>query len=350
MKILILKTTYLLLLIIVALYSCDNQSTYSSRNVIATQFIENVQFEYEDGKIIRMTADNHFIYLSSYPDNTVKVFDYNGKLVKTIGQSGEAPWENGSIWSYGQDSTCYWIHDYPKMALKKYDIATDTLLHFQRFITKHNVLYTENNHFVVPYFDDKIGIFYLSLYDALNDTVVNKVNICSLTKRFDTLPSSGDFTFQGNFSRNDDGQSVFFCLYNSSFFFIEKEFKEITHHKDIRNLEISEPIISNDWIHLNPDNAGILAGTMDDKYIYFLAPKYRGSKLDKQLKDFLVDVYDINTKEYLLSFELPNSISKISLIAKTNKGLVVGNYHGNFIVYDNSFVKEIDKIALTKRK
>jgi len=340
----------LLLLLFVIFYSCDSKNTYSERKITEIQFEEVSKFEYEDGKVIRMTADNNYIYLSSYPDNTIQVFEYNGKHIKTIGKSGEAPWENGSIWSFGQDSTSYWLHDYPKMAFKKYDKNTDTLLHFQRYITKHNVLYAENDRFIVPSFDDKIGIFYISLYDALNDSVLKKTDICNLSGKFKKLPPYGDFTFQGDFCKNSKGQSVYFCMYNSSFYFIDKHFNKVTYHNDVRNLPISNPIISNDMIKLNPENAGIIAGTMDDKYIYFLAPKYKASKINKALKDFLIDVYDINTKKYLISFELPHVTAKINRIAKTDRGFIISDYQGYVYVYNNSFVQIIDKIANTNIK
>ncbi len=330
------------------LFSCSNGDVYKDRIISEVKLNEVSRFEYEDGRAIRMTADDSLIYISSSPDNTVRVFNYQGELCKTIGQKGEAPWENGSIWSFGKDASSYWLHDYPKMALKKYDATTDSLLKFRKFITKHNVIFLQDNQFVVPHVDDEKGIFYISLYDAMKDSILKSVDICKLSARFEKLPPYGDFTFQGNLCKNSVGQSVFYCLYNSSFFFIDKNFSKVTHHYDIRNLPISEPIITNDWIKLNPDNAGILAGAMDEKYIYFVAPKYKGSKLNKKLKGILIDVYDLNTKKYITSFESPKTAHKIGTIAKTNKGLVLGDYHGNIYVYDNSFMTEIEKIAKQK--
>lgn len=291
-----------------------------------------------------MTADDSLIYISSTPDNAIKAFSYKGKLCKAIGKKGEAPWENGTIWSFRRDSSCYWLHDYPKMALKKYDNRKDSLMIFRKFITSHNVLLINDNKFIVPRFDDKAGIFYISLYDALNDSILKSVNICTLSGINTKLPALGDFMFQGNFCKNNIGQSVFFCLYNGTFYFIDKNFKNITYHNDVRNLEISKPIMTEDIIKLYPENIGILAGSMDDKYIYFVAPKYPKRKFQK-IKYFTLDIYEIKTKRYIVSFNLPQNKGSFPVgIEKTKKGLIVSYNNGYIYIFDNSFTDVFDKL------
>lgn len=338
-----MKIKYILIISAITFFSCGDRTTFKNRTISDVKLKEINCFEYEDGQIIRMTADDNCIYLSSSPDNTIKVLNYNGKLCKSIGQKGEAPWENGTIWSYGKDSSCYWMHDFPKMALKKYDAKMDTLLLFRRFQTKHNVLFLRNNQFVVPNVKSETGVFYLSLYDALKDTIIKSVNICSLSGKFKKLIPFGDFTFQGDFCKNDSGQAVFYCMYNSSFYFIDKDFK-ISNHFDIRNLPIGVPSLSEQgMIRLNPENIGIISGTMDNKYIYLLAPKYHEIKRNR-LKFYMIDVYDINTKKYLKSFEMPNpKEDRIKAISKTNKGFVVAYSGGTVTVYNNNFIKDIEK-------
>jgi len=330
------KTNFLLILGLV-LFSCGNHSTYKNRVVSDVQLKEMNHFEYDDGNIVRMTADDSGIYISSSPDNTIRAFDYSGKLCKTLGKKGEAPWENGTIWSYGKDSVCYWLHDYNKMALKKYDVNVDAMLLYRRFMTKHNVMFLKNNQFLIPHFKSETGICYVSLYDALKDSILKSADICKLSGKFKKLPPFGDFTFQGDFCKNSIGQAVFYCMYNSSFFFIDKNFN-VTYHTDIRNLAIGEPTMSENSIRLDPDNIGILSGTMDNRYIYFLAPKYQVKKF-KDLKNYLIDVYDISTKKYIKSFTLPSCKGDYAIsIAKTNKGFVVSYNNGYVFVYDKSFI------------
>jgi hypothetical protein len=336
-----MKKIILLIFVAFAIISCRDKISFNKRIVSEMKLHAINHFEYEDGNLIRMTADNNNIYLSSSPDNSIKVFNYTGKLCKTIGKEGPAPWENGTIWSFGKEGSCYWLHDYPKMALKKYDTATDTMLYYRRFITKHNVLFLKNDQFLVPYFKSESGIFYISLYDALKDSIIKEVDICKITGRFQKLPPYGDFTFQGNFCKNNNGQAIFYCMYNSTFFFIENNLKKVTAHTDIRNLPISEPITSGQRTYLDPNNVGIISGSMDKKYIYLLAPKYHETRRNR-IKEFMIDVYDISTKNYLKSFEVLDTEGRLPIeIVKTDKGLVIGYYGGTIVIYDNDFVKGI---------
>jgi hypothetical protein len=340
---LFMNRTYLLLILGLALFSCGNRTGFKERKVIEVQLKVIKHFEYKEGKIIRMTADDNGIYILSSPDNVIRVFDYNGKLRRTIGKNGEAPSDNGLILSYGYDSTSYWVHDVSKEALKKYDIKKDTMMLFRRYQTRNNVLFLCNNQCILPQFKSETGILYLELYDALKDSIIKSIDICSLVGRTKKLPPRGELTFEGQFCKNEQGQAVFYCISNSSFFFIDRDFK-VSHHSDVRNFPISEPVVKEySPIRLIPQNIGILSGTMDNEYIYFLAPKYHERK-SKYLKSYMIDVYDINTKKYLISFDLPNPKEKYVLnISKSNKGFVVSYRGGDVVVYNNDFIKEIQK-------
>lgn len=336
-----MNNKWILFITITTLFSCSESSTYRNRVVKDINLRLLSAFEYEDGKVMRFTADDSLIYISSDPDNTIKAFDYSGKLIKTIGIKGGAPWENGTIWSFGKDSNCYWIHDYPKMALKKYDSTTDTMQLYRTFITKHNVLYTHNNQFLVPYFDSENGIFYLSCYDAQLDSVIKKIDINKLTKRFNKLPPYGDFTFQGNFCKNNNNQYLFYCEYNGSFFFIDKNIEKTSYHNDVRNLPISEPIYSgeNTRMRLDPDNIGIISACMNNEFIYLLCPKNNENKW-KAVRDYVIDIYDIKTFKYLYSFNIPNYKEDLPRrIAKTTKGLLIEYKNGYVVLYDDNFIK-----------
>ncbi|GBU08818.1 hypothetical protein AwDysgo_21490 [Bacteroidales bacterium] len=331
-----MKLNIIILILMCCIYSCGNESTFQNRFVSDIPLEVHSFFEYEDGNIIRMWADDDLIYISSDPDNAVKLFDYSGNLSATFGKNGEAPWENGTVWGFGKDSDAYWVHDYPKMALKKYALENDSMLFFRRFETKHNVLYVGDNRFLIPRFDVEDGVFYISLYDAIDDTFIKEIDICKLTNIFDKLPPFGDYTFQGDFCKNDEGQAIFFCMFNSSFFFMDTELDKIKHYTDIRALPISKPIVSNQQIRLDPMNCGILTGTLDEEYVYFISPKYKET-MWYNVKDFLLDIYDINSKEYIKSFDIPLWQGKYPplKISKTSHGLVVAYYGGIIVVYND---------------
>ncbi len=331
----ILITTVILLLL-----SCNGTEESGNRNISEYKLNEICRFEYEDGYIIRTTVDDTLIYITSALTNSIEIYDYTGKHFKTIGKKGEAPWENGTIWSFYLDSNSYWLHDYPKMALKKYDSKTDTLQVFRRFITKHNVLYVHNNQFLVPNFDSGSGIFYLSFYDAIADSITRNVDINKLTRRFEKIPPYGDFTFQGNFCKNKFNDAVFYCTYNSAFFYYKDKTGEVTFHNDIRNLPIGEPTNINDVIHLSPMNVGIVSAAMDEKYIYMLTPRYLEENL--KIKSYLIDVYKIDDKKYIKSFILPEIKHDYALcISVSTKGLIITGAYGNLIVYSLDFLNEL---------
>ena len=333
------KIIYIFLIFLIFLTSCDEQPVFN-RN-ISNNTLEKVKaFEYEDGRIIRSWTDEEFIYLSSSPDNSVKVFNYNGEQIRSIGEAGEAPWTNGTIWYFTKLIDTYWIHDYPKMALKKYDLNADTLQCFQRIITKHNVIHKSEDVFVVPTADNKDGIFYLSLYDAIKDSVILNLDINKLTGRFEKLPPFGDYTFQGEFCKNKEGEILYYCSYNSSFFFIDKK-NEITHHVDIRNLPISEPVVRNNSILLKPLNIGIVSATMDNSYIYLLTPTKAESNW--RILDYCLDVYDIETKKYIKSYKIPvNKEDYPVSVSISDKYFSVVYTGGQIFVYNKKFLNDLN--------
>ena len=319
-----------------AIISCKQQSSFQNRVIDNIQLQVINEFEYEEGNVIRMWADDSLIYISSDPNHVMDILDHKGTRLRTVGQGGEAPWENGTIWSYDRDSDYYWLHDYPKMALKKYSIQTDSMLLFRRCETKHNVVHLKDDLYLVPQMDAKEGVFYMSLYDAKEDRDLKKVDLCKLTGRFDKLPAYGDYTFQGDFCKNENGSAVFYCMYNSAFFLISGELDTITFHYDVRNIPIAEPIVTEERVVLDPMKCGILSATMDDKYLYFLTPEFNESAWYK-VRSFVIDIYEINSCKYVKSIPIPLFQKKYVpfKIAKTNKNFIIEYYGGYFSVYEN---------------
>lgn len=296
---------------ITLIISCskDVNDTLDIRNQINMNEVLELQssFDFDIGKPIRISCDNEFIYISSTPDCQIHVYDFSGKPIRRLGKKGKAPFENDAIWLFSKDETNknYWVHDYSKHLIKKYDLKEDTLLFTKKIIDmSDNILFINDSKLLIPHFDETKNTFLLSVYDLAKESYIKNIDLITISKAEKLRKQTNiDFVFQGNFKKNK-GKAVYYCYNSGISFVINLENYSVQTLLDIRQPPIPNVYIRNSEVQLEPKLLASFSGAVDDNYFYSLTTKDI-SDIRRKGK-MMIDIYDLNNAKYYRSFEINN--------------------------------------------
>lgn len=291
----------LLSIIVFFLLSCSSQNKKDDQNTILT--LES-SFEQDKGYALRLWCDSSYIYISTDPDYQIHMYNYSGRLLKSFGKKGPAPFENGELWYFTLDENKknYWVHDYPKQLLKKFDLEKDSLVKTAKIITMNNVLFIGKNQFIIPRADPLRGTYLLSLYDTEKQEYIKDIDLLSASNaEFLKHKENLGFIFEGNFCHKN-GIAVYFCYSLGKFFIINTKDFSLEIINDTRNLPIPEAIIKNGEIQLNPKQVASISSAANNEYLFSLTTK-DASDIRKK-GDFQIDIYNFSQKKYIGSLEV----------------------------------------------
>lgn len=332
------------------LFSCSNGSNekyYDEKTNMSKVLELTKSFEHDKGIGIRLWCDKQYIYISNDPDFKIYIYNYLGKLIRTLGKKGPAPFENNALWYFNieESGKSYWVHDRAKQLLKKFDLTKDTLITTRKISTMENVLYIGENKFIIPHSEDNKNSFSLSIYDINTSAYIQNIDLLSFPN-LENLKKEKylAYVFEGNFCKNKD-YAVYYCYSTGIFFIINLRKKSATPMWDVRNLPIPKVHIKNGEIQLEPKLFTSTSAAMDNKYLYSLTTK---DVTDIRGKGkFQIDVYDIEANEYKGSFEIDklNGVDKPREIAVDSNKMVILFESGTINTYkiDTSSLSTLKK-------
>ena len=321
--------------------SCKNETKQERLVINDGNWVKNKSF-INNIHAIRMWADMDNIYFSDSPHNTISVYNYNGVLIKRLGKKGPAPWENGTLWGYSpdEDSSYYWVYDYEKQLVKKYNNKTGEMINSMKIYTIDNVQYIGESKLIVPNMNDKTGDFCLSIYDIEKKQKINDINISHLIGLKNAKPSDRlDFVLNGNMCIGaNKNYSTHYC-YNAGYFFvINNKNLKVSVIKDVRNYNLPKTSIKYGAVRLDPELVMVSSAAIDSTNLYALTSLNGNfSHTDK----FFIDIYDLVTKKYLNSMPIEklDGEQRPVYIAVNKKSLVIYFEKGTVVIYNRTVNK-----------
>ena len=258
------------------------------------------------GYIIRMWITNNYVFLSNAATKQIYQYSHDGEMLRKLGKQGVAPWENGTIWYFAvsSDQKHYYVQDYPKLLLKKYDIDTDSIVSYKKVIElRTNCVLMDNDKFVIPHEDDKGKDYKLGFYDYNNSKFDSYWSLKEhiLNYSFDENPHLW-YIFQGDFCRNSNGQVLHYCFESGVFLLISPDSKTIKVFNDFRNSPIPKSTVENGMIRLQPKQNVAFCAAMDNIHFYILITKDGSTK---KFANPVLDVYSNTSGKYEYSIDLP---------------------------------------------
>lgn len=298
------------------------------------------QFSYP-GRVTRVFGGNDdFIYLSGDPLGVVLKYNLDGEVVDTVGEKGNGPEEFSSIWWYHQpnDST-YYNFDYTKNKIRLQATQTDSLLAWQSFNQKSNVIGIGDSLFVTTRLLAD-GDFVFSEFDFASGeykTIQSVSEGSNLTSKTDL-----DFVYYGEFSKSERkgaDQLLYYCLNAPLFFTLSPADREVKRFSDFRDLEVPTAQRYGKKTVLEPSQLCFIGGGFYEDNILLLTTLQDVFYVEKN-QDFFIDLYDSNSGKYKESIRLP---SNEELYVPTDLKVF-----GNFLVivysYQNIAVYDLEEI------
>ena len=331
----------IILFVLTFLFSCTYTEKIDDFRVIDSKVDLKLLKSFNHlGYIVRLWADKNNIYISSAPNFQIYQYDLKGNLIRKYGKSGPAPWENGTLWYFEKtsDNKYYWVHDYSKQMVKKFNLSNDTMIENHKLMTINNIILDGNDNFYIPKINFTTKNFHISKLNIKSKEFCAEINInrlVGLDSKQAPL-SYSDYIFEGDFCKNSKGQILYYCYNAGISFLINTNNDSVSVIKDVRQLPIPKAYLKNKEVHLAPKNMVCLSGALDEKYMYLLTTKTQPKGLNSLRNNtFYIDIYNIETFKYLKSFELPKfKDEEIPFkIAKKDNNLIVAYEDSNVGIY-----------------
>ncbi len=341
---------YTLFIFIVLFVSCSSDKNINEGRIIANSdylLEKNSSFTHEDGKAYRLWCNDSLIFLPNDPDKHIYAYNYDGSKKETIGVVGPAPWEITSIWYFNRDSdSTYWIHDWGKRQIKKHNYYTNELYAKRDITAESNLLYIGNNKFLIPYYNKELDSLIMSVYDFEKDSFIYNYNFQEFLQEDCgnlSQPEAGMY-YEGIFSNIINNKLVYAFYKLGSFLLIDIKSNDIIEIKDFRQLEWPKGYMVDGRMNYKPKINVTFSCWIDDSFIYVLSENNTSKRRKINKRDY-VDIYDINTAQYINSIYIPRIDNKFSpyYICVNKYDLIVYYNNAEIITYNISpFINDKD--------
>jgi len=284
------------------------------RNIEKRKYTEDIikqnQFDHI-GKISYISTDfEDFLTAVDTKNNRGFLFSPKGKILKEVGKTGEAPWENITLkYVNFAEKDGYYAFDYSKQTIKKYS-SSDSLLYYYKF-DGHSVSHIsrlKNDIFIVSFGDANDFLF--KIVDIKLKKIINTYSIKRLIeKEYGFFPKRDlDLVFEGYFAKNTlNNRVVYSCNKAGLFFVFDISGKMLYFHKTIDAVPVPKPISKDRGSGIveylvEPDIYVNYSRCLDNKYIYILS-----NIISNKDRNRVIDMYNLSNGEYVKSISAPPS-------------------------------------------
>lgn len=329
----------LLMASIFLFYGCTDNENGDKRRVIDNTSVFKLKnsFQHEQGYLIRLFANDSSIFVSNAPDFKVFQYDFDGKINRTFGKKGPAPWEYGTIWHFAltENKEFYWVHDYPQQSLKKYAIKKDTLVDTFKAITTNNVAYIGIDNFLVPELDSTSKNFIIKMCNKSSQKKV--IDLFKISSAKKNKREYLNFVFEGEFSNLYKNNILYTCFNSGEHYLIDINNYSLKIIKDFRNLPVPEGYKENSQIKLMPKQTTALSSSIDEKHIYMLSTGDFTEDVKKS--NFFIDRYSTNTGKYEKSIPIERFEGEEQpfKIVKIKNNMIIGYKNGTIAQFETNF-------------
>lgn len=291
------------------------------------------------GKANRVELDNkeNIIFLNYY-DQTLDFYNKQGLKVKTIGQKGEAPWQNNNVVSFFlEDGIGYSLFDAGKQAIKVFNVEDSMTLFsklsgeysFSGLLTGMNDwVYSQNQGSDMALVFGKFQIDTFSIYKSISFKNL-------FEKDVEKFPSGDlDLIFQGYFSGGKNAPVVYTLMYGGYFIitndkktflvrtidqfplanYIEKDLGSgIVEHGVNYDFPVNYDAASNSEFHF------VLSNVIDNSFG----------------KNRVIDIYSIERGDYIKSIKVPEQKDgqRAIAISVNNQNKVAVLFEDGLVLY-----------------
>ena len=283
------------------------------RNFKNDVIMEQDRYVYEN-KAFLIQAINNQLFIIDNQLNQVTQLDHQLGQVGKYLSSGEGPKEHlGVKRFFNMDEKTYLTFDHSQQLIRKFN-ETDSLLMFFKIKDGdwvNDMVHLKENLFLTTRAGD--DYFKFVVFDGKKEEFIKEYSLESLLspyfnqKEIDALPLDKNLIFEGYFASGSGGYIVYSCNKVGLFFaFDQNGIPKITG-RTIDQLPLPKltknEISKGYWVYgLEPDLRGNYSRAINQDYVFILSNFLLTSYKNKRP----IDVYDLETGNYILSFFLPN--------------------------------------------
>ncbi|MDW8466072.1 MAG: 6-bladed beta-propeller [Chloroherpetonaceae bacterium] len=290
-------------------------------------------------RVVNMKFFNSYLYVYDFQTQRILKLDAKGDIVQSFGKKGLGPGEFMQIMGWDVDDAGVSCDDITKLSITEFSQAGERINYFKIDKPFYSSMRLEKDLYLLlsPSYkkgeDPKTPVPLLpitslfSLFNAKNKTLSEVIFPLPEATTQPLLAYDGFFV-----SHSQSGKYFFVCRRFGGFFAFDKKGKiKFT----ARTIDMSPPpkIIFGETGSASYDKKSPFineSASATDKYLFILS-LVRESEINQANRGVVVDVYDVDTGQYLYSFELPNyNNAEASEIAVSNKQIFA--YYGEKIV------------------
>ncbi len=284
-------------------------------------------FQYPGSAVHEWAARGDLLFILDGESQEISIFGPGGNRLKTLGKSGEAPWENRQTQHLWVDTEGYATIDNSHMVIKKY-AHNDELLYYRKLSDPiWDGVYLGHKQFFLM--DDEPADPGFFTVNAHSGTTGERISLVSL---LESVPESDylNVVYEGQLMRNEN-HIVYMCARTGSFFVfdIHGAYRYTGHTLDnTPPPEVRARKSGNvTYFVREPDININYSGTLDQTHFYIL------SLISwKETETLTIDAYDLTTGSYDYSMPVPNLGKDLPVEILCGNGGMVVLYEGQQIV------------------
>lgn len=334
------------------LSSCGNQEVISEdvvlenlkkeikNRIFVNEAIDSLaSFPYE-GKAFLIANTSDSILIIDNTINQVFLFDEDLNLIDVFLKQGEGPGEHVGIKRFFFTSGfSYSTFDHSQQLFRIFD-QNDSVLVFNKFegdIWVDDMAQINDSVYLFP--ENFQNEYSFVVKNLINNRILFKYNIVDLLRGvfsddvLKELPYDKNLIFEGYFSKGDGDEIVYTSNKTGLFFVFNSSGKFLFTKRTIDKLPLPKfgrkEIAPGYFLHeVVPDFRGNKSRAINDNFVFVLSnillPSYNGRRP--------IDIYSIDSGEYLFSFFVPNLSDGQESVEIT----VTGNFL--YVLYENSTI------------